>query len=194
MKSIYILLTRSGTCISRIINLTTSDRYTHASISFDESLEPMYSFARKYVYSPLPAGLRIEPLHTGFFKKYSRIPCALYELKVPDDVYEAAKNEVEQMMAERKKYYFSVIGLILCRLNIPLRRKYRCFCSEFVSEILLRSKAIPLPKPPSLMRPNDYTQLPDLSCKYEGRLNKLISRSGRRKFSELVKKHIEQKQ
>ena len=35
-KSIYILLTKSDTCISKIINLTTADRYTHVSISFDD--------------------------------------------------------------------------------------------------------------------------------------------------------------
>ena len=80
-RSIYILLTKSDTCISKIINLTTADRYTHASISFEENLQPMYSFARKYVHFPLPAGLRHEPLDEGFFKRYSYIPCALYELK-----------------------------------------------------------------------------------------------------------------
>ncbi len=186
MKSIYILLTRSSTIISRVINLTTADRYTHASISFDESLEPMYSFSRKYVHIPLPAGLRVEPLHKGFFKKYNSIPCALYELRVTDEIYENAKREVEIMMAERKKYYFNIIGLILCRLNIPLRRRYHCFCSEFVSEILSRSNALMLPKAPSCMRPNDYTNIPDLSCKYEGRLNKLILKRKQRRLAKKV--------
>ncbi len=176
MKHIYILLTRSSTCISKIINLTTSDRYTHASISFEESLQPMYSFARKYVNFPLPAGLRIEPLHKGFFKKHNQIPCALYELEVSDDVYAAAKREVEEMMLEARKYEFSIIGLILCRLNIPLRRQNKYFCSEFVSEILSRSNALPLPKAPSLMRPNDYTEIPALSCKYEGKLSNLVKK------------------
>lgn len=192
MKSIYILLTRSSTCISRIINLTTADKYTHASISFEESLEPMYSFSRRFTHVPLPAGLRIEPLHTGFYKKYSRIPCALYELRVTDEIYDAAKREVETMMAEQKKYYFNIIGLILCRLNIPLRRKYHYFCSEFVSEILSRSNALMLPKAPSCMRPNDYTDISDLSCKYEGRLNKLIKRSKQSKLKLLLKKKVKE--
>ena len=173
MKSIYILLTRSDTIVSKIINLVTRDRYTHASISFEESLQPLYSFSRKYVYSPLPAGLRHEPLKKGFFRKYNEIPCALYELQVPDEVYFEAKQEVERMMLQREKYLFSVMGLFLCRLNIPFHREHHYFCSEFVSEILTRSKALPLPKAPSLMRPNDYTKLPDLSCVFEGRLNKL---------------------
>ena len=34
-RSIYILLTRSGTWFSRLIHLVTSDCYTHASIGLD---------------------------------------------------------------------------------------------------------------------------------------------------------------
>lgn len=175
MKTIYILLTKSDTCVSKLINLLTHDRYTHASISFEEDLQPLYSFSRKFVYSPLPAGLRSEPLTRGFYKKYDYIPCALYELRVSDEVYRLAKWEVERMMVQAPKYRFSVMGLLLCKLNIPFHRENCYFCSEFVSEVLMRSKAISLPKHSSLMRPNDYTQIPDLSCRFEGRLNALLS-------------------
>lgn len=176
MKTIYILLTQSETCVSKIINLTTDDMYTHISISFDESLEPMYSFSRKYTYSPLPAGLRIEPLRSGFYERYNYIPCALYELKVTSEVYESAKQQVESMMTESIKYQFSVIGLLLCRLNIPFHYGNLYFCSEFVSDVLDRNNAIKLPKVPSLMRPNDYTHLSELTCLFEGRLNELLEK------------------
>lgn len=174
MKSIFILLTKSDTYISKIIKLTTSDTYTHASISFDESLQPLYSFSRKFVRLPLPAGLRTEPLTRGFYKKYDYIPCALYELQVEDKVYEAAKQEVEQMMSEAPRYRFSVIGLVLCRLGIPFHRQRHYFCSEFVSNVLDQSNALPLPKEPSLMRPNDYTNIPGLTCLFEGQLYMLV--------------------
>lgn len=174
MKSIYILLTKSDTYISKIIKLTTSDTYTHVSIAFDKSLQPLYSFSRKYVHFPLPAGLRIEPLTEGFYKKYDYIPCALYELKVEDDVYAAAKQKVEQMMVKAPLYRFSVIGLVLCRLGIPFHRQHHYFCSEFVSKILHNSKALSLPKEPSLMRPNDFTKIPNLTCLFEGQLFTLV--------------------
>lgn len=173
MKSIYILLTRSDTYVSKIIGLTTADRYTHVSISFEKNLQPLYSFSRKYVNIPLPAGLRVEPLNQGFYKKYDYIPCALYELEVSDDVYEMARQEVEQMM-ETGGYYFSVLGLILCRLHIPLHRRRHLFCSQFVSDVLSHSNALKLPKDTSLMRPNDYTEIPDLDCMFQGKLEDLI--------------------
>ena len=67
MKSIYLLLTKSDTYVSKTIGLATSDKYTHISISFEETLEPLYSFARKYKRTPLPAGIRHEALYSGFY-------------------------------------------------------------------------------------------------------------------------------
>lgn len=176
MRKIYILLTRSDTWVSRLIGLATNDTYTHASISFEPDLQPMYSFSRRFVHLPLPAGLRAEPLDSGFYKKYDSIPCALYELSVTDKVYDAAKNEVERMMQNAGRCPFNLAGLILCRMQIPFHRENQYFCSEFVSEVLTRSHALVTPKAPSLMRPNDYTHLHQLVCRFEGRLNELTAR------------------
>lgn len=69
MKDIYLLLTKSDTFISKAIYLMTQDSYTHISISFEENLQPMYSCARKYTYSPIPAGIRNESFEKGFYNK-----------------------------------------------------------------------------------------------------------------------------
>lgn len=103
MKKIYVLLTKSKTTISKVISLTTRDAYTHASISFNETLFPMYSFSREHIYIPLPANIRIEPLYSGFYKKFDDIPCALYEIEVDDDKYYKAKKMVENMFKNREK-------------------------------------------------------------------------------------------
>lgn len=173
MKTIYILLTKSDTYVSKIIKMTTNDTYTHASISFEHTLQPLYSFSRLQL-APLPAGLHTEPFDSGFFKKYPHLPCALYALEVEDEVYTAAKADVEGMMSIASLYRYNIMGLIFCRLNIPLNRKYHYFCSEFVSKILKNSNALTLPKEPSLMRPEDYTNIEALTCLYEGELYELI--------------------
>ena len=133
MKSIYLLLTKSDTYVSKTIGLATSDKYTHISISFEETLEPLYSFARKYKRTPLPAGIRHEALYSGFYEKCNHIPCALYELKVNEETYEKARSHVDDMMENADCYRYNVLGLILCRMNIAYDRKRRYFCSEFVS-------------------------------------------------------------
>ena len=56
-KTVYILLTRSGTWFSRLIRFATDDCYTHASIGLDGPDGPFYSFGRRYERFALPAGL-----------------------------------------------------------------------------------------------------------------------------------------
>lgn len=46
LKSIYIVLTKTNTALSRVIGVVTSDPYTHASISMDKKLDSLYTFSR----------------------------------------------------------------------------------------------------------------------------------------------------
>ena len=176
MKKIYILLTRSGTILSKMVHLITTDTYTHASIAFDENLETLYSSSRKNGRTMFPAGPCTERLDSGYYQGHGQIPCAVYELQVSDEAYENAKLEVARIMEKVGEYHFNIIGLLLCRLNIPFRRKRHFFCSQFVSEILMRSRALHLPKDTALMRPNDYTTIPELLCCFQGRLNELLQK------------------
>lgn len=176
MKTIYILLTKSNTLLSRIVHFITSDTYTHVSIAFDEELQTVYSSSRKNGRTLFPAGPCRENLHGGYYKSHSQIPCSVYKLQVSDEAYENAKQEVEQIMADSDRYHFNIIGLLLCRFNIPYHRKHYFFCSQFVGEILHRSRALTLPKDTSLMRPSDYMKLPELLCCFRGYLNELAGK------------------
>ena len=181
MKTIYILLTRSGTLLSNVVHLLTRDTYTHASISFDHELQPLYSSARKNGVTMFPAGPCREYFHKGFYQKHENIPCALYTLDVPDEVYQKAREEVWEIVSHGDDYHFNIFGLLLCRLNIPYKRDKKYFCSQFVAEILNRSEAVDLPKAPSIMRPSDYTRLNPLQCVYRGTLKELVAqRTGSR--------------
>ncbi|MNO35866.1 hypothetical protein D3C76_259230 [compost metagenome] len=173
MKTIYIVLIRANTLLSKVIHGLTGDSYTHASISFCDRLYPLYSFGRKSKNEMFPAGLIIEDLERSFIGE--TIPCAVYRLQVSDDVYKLAVNEVSIMMKEQDKFYFNTVGLVLCKLGIPYKRSRHYFCSHFVSEILTRSKAISNSKPSSLMRPSDLLELPEASCIFKGELKHLIT-------------------
>ena len=83
MRSIYVLLTHTGTYISKTIRVFTKAKYTHASISFEDGLQPLYSFSRKYVYLVLPGELHNEPLETGFSKDIQIFPVRYMRLRFP---------------------------------------------------------------------------------------------------------------
>lgn len=174
MKTIYIVLTRSTTIVSKLVYLFTAADYTHVSISFDKELQPLYSSSRKNGTTMFPAGPCIESFQRGYLKKHREIPCAVYELEVTDEVYDKAKREVARIMRNSDDYHFNILGLILCYFNIPYHRKGYYFCSQLVSEVLLRSDAVPLPKDPELMRPSDYAGIKGLSCCYRGCLGDVV--------------------
>ncbi len=173
MKNIYILLTRSNTVLSKLVYRVTKDTYTHASIAFDDKLNELYSSSRKNGKTLFPAGPCMENLNSGYYGHHSKIPCALYKLEVKDAIYENAKKEVEQIIEHAEEYHFNIIGLFLCKLNIPCHREYHFFCSQFVGEILKRSEAVKLPKDTSLIKPSDYMSMPELFCCFRGYINEL---------------------
>ncbi len=176
MKTIYILLTRSGTLLSKLVYRLTGARYTHASLAFDEDLSCLYSSTRKNGYTMFPAGPSREYLDRGVFRLRPDVPCALYALEVSEEAYTRARRRADHMMAHGNLYRFNVLGLILCGLHIRWRRRRHYFCSQFVGEVLKKSGALELPKHSTLMHPNDYTTLQDLHCVYEGRLSGLPQR------------------
>ena len=162
MKTIYILLTRSGTLLSNLVYAVTGANYTHASLAFDEDLSCLYSSTRKNGYTMFPAGPSREYLNRGVFRLRENVPCALYALDVSDEAYTRARRRAEHMMARGELYRFN------------RRRHY--FCSQFVSEVLEKSGAMELPKHSTLMHPNDYTRLEELRCVYKGTLAGLPQR------------------
>lgn len=161
-----------------MIGVFTSEPYTHASISFDDTLSPMYSFARLGTL-PLPGGIREEFVDGGYYKQHDHIPCALYALEVEDEVFDKAKAIATQMYENQSMYTYNVLGLMLCKMNIPYTRPNHFFCSEFVGSVLTQSKAMLLPKHPSLMRPTDYTKL-DLDLRFKGQIRELAEYCARR--------------
>ena len=173
MWTIYVVLTKSDTYISRFIHVITRASYTHASMSFEDKLQPLYSFSRFQAFPPLPAGLNNESFNKGVYGKYPHIPCAVYKIEVDEETYQKAKNEVDAMLENADYYRFNILGLMLCGFRIPLTRKRHYFCSQFVSHILKTANVIELPHRPSLMRPSDYTKIENLECVFEGKLNEL---------------------
>ena len=111
MKTIYILLTRSGTLLSNLVYRLTGARYTHASLAFDEDLSCLYSSTRKNGYTMFPAGPSKEYLNKGVFRLRGDAPCALYALEVTDEAYVRARRRAEHMMARGELYRFNTLGL-----------------------------------------------------------------------------------
>lgn len=177
-KKKYILLTRTKTMVSRTIHLATGDSFTHVSVAFDGELESLCSFGRLKPFFPLPAGLVRESLDGGYFRRHQDVDCMLCAIAVSDAAYKAARDKAAAMLRHREDYLYSIRGLALCRLGIEESRPGHYFCSQFVSELLESTGEVMLPKPASLMRPQDVAELPGLRCLYRGEISGLQHGTG----------------
>ena len=167
MPKVYILLIKSNTILSKLIGKVTKAEFTHASISFSDDLYPFNSFGRKYTYSVVPAGLKKEYKDKGFLYRNQNIPSAIYEIEVTNEQYRKAKQYVDDMFNSKKRYGFNSIGLFMCKTGIPVRRKRRMFCSEFVASVLKYSDIYNFDNP-TLVKPNDFASLENAKCIYKG--------------------------
>lgn len=172
-KTVYILLTRSGTWFSRLIHLATDDRYTHASIGLDGPGGPFYSFGRKYEHFALPAGLVVEQVGARLRDGRGQTPCCLYELKVPEPVYRRLRRRLGMMYDRREQYHYNLLGALSCYFNCPLPRENHYFCSQFAATLLEDCGAVELGKNPDLVRPADFCRIKQFRPVYQGELGSL---------------------
>lgn len=174
MKTVYILLTRSNTIMSRLVHLFTRAHYTHTSLSLSLSDALFYSFGRKNISRPLPAGFIKESLAAGFFGAHPETECSLLALSVDDGVYDIIERRLLNMERIAGIYRYNLLGALFCYFGIARSRKRYYFCSQFVGDVLDRSGAAVLPKPSSLMHPMDYTGLDNMEIVYTGSIAQLL--------------------
>ena len=174
MKTVYILLTRTGTVPAKIIHLFKGGTFTHTSLSLLPSTDHLYSYARRKINNPLKAGLITENIHTEVFAKYPDCHCALFALNVSDEAYDNMNNKIEYFFDNYKKAKYNFFGMIPLALGIKIRRRLKLTCSQFVAIVLDSSKEIELPKDPYLMLPNDFPHINGIRLVYEGKLKDCV--------------------
>ncbi len=137
MKKLYIVLTRTASVLSRVINVVKNSEYGHVSISLDKDLNRLYSFGRLNPYNPFIGGFVKEGIETGTFKRFKDTTCLVMEINVTDEQYENAERIIENFYANKEAYKYNVEGLFLAALGIKLDRPDKFYCSEFVKYLLM---------------------------------------------------------
>lgn len=170
-RSVYILLTNTGTLFTKTIQTYTKAPYNHASISFNRELSELYSFGRKNPNNPLNGGFVKEDIKTGTFSKYPDTTCVIYELRVTEREVEKMKRVLRVFIHRNKKFFYNILGVIGVALKEPVEFSNSYFCSQFVAEILQRSGIKLWKKLPALVTPDDFRQCDRLQLIYEGKLS-----------------------
>lgn len=154
---VYIMLVHSGTTVSNVIKAVSHSEFSHASISFDSSMDEMYSFARKDPRNPFIGGFRFESVGKGFYDQ-KEIPYAVYMVPCTESQIKKMKKRLSFFEKNATKFKFDFTGLIKNYLGIVDNPEYRWFCSRFVADILNAGapKNKPYVEEPSLQDPDDF--------------------------------------
>ncbi|KNF08617.1 hypothetical protein CLPU_6c01030 [Gottschalkia purinilytica] len=174
-KEVYILLTYTGTLLSKLIRLYTKIQYSHASISLDKDLTELYSFGRKVPRNPFIAGFVKEDIKEGVYSIFSDTICAVYSLEISDEQYNKLKENIEAFKFNSNNYRYNLLGIVGIPLNIKIKRKNHFFCSQFVSTVLKNSNIYLFDKPVELITLEDFIKCEKLKVVYEGYLKEYES-------------------
>ncbi len=169
-KQIYIIVSQTGTILSRFLKVVTGAEYNHVSISLRQDLRRMYSFGRKNPYNPFWAGFVVESTRHGTFKRFPKTKAVVLALDVPPDKYEAISLMLSDMLAERNIYHYNYLGLCLSAFRIRSHWEHHFYCSEFVREVLLRNQVASDECFPSIVMPIHFLELPKARRIYAGTL------------------------
>lgn len=157
---VYIILTYTGSFVSRTVKLFTGDEYTHASISFDSSLTTMYTFGRARDESITDGMFKIEDISSPYYQERKNpVPYGVFCVPVTPAEKKNMEKKIAYFAKNKSKFQFDFFGLILNGLGIPNNPKNRYFCSRFVAEILNAGDPNhPLVKEPSLQHPQTFAE------------------------------------
>ena len=93
MKKIYIVLTHSGSLLSKTIKIVKVYEYTHGSISLDKDLKQLYSFDRIKPYNAFIGGFVQESPNYGTFKRFSKTKSKIFCIDVTEKQYKKSVRE-----------------------------------------------------------------------------------------------------
>ncbi len=166
MKKIYIVLTHTGTMLSKIIRFYTKNEFSHVSISLDSELKQMYSFGRLKPTNAFIGGFVHEYINSGTFKRFKNTVTKVYELNIEDEQYEKIKNMIMDIERHKDNYKFNVLGLFLVALKIKFKTKNSFYCAEFVKYVLQENGVEK--NLPRIIRPEDFKSIKNKELVYSG--------------------------
>lgn len=161
---VYIVLMHSGTLLSNIIQKFTNDEFSHACISFNSNLTPMYSFGNKKV-GGIDAGFTMQSPSSEFFttkKAYYKV----YVMYVSKDAYDKMRENLEGFIQKRNTLKYDLFNLLSVWRGKPSEDSKKFFCSRFVMQVIGGGRN--LEKVPSLWKPQDISELEDITCVNKG--------------------------
>lgn len=156
---IFIVLMHTGTVLSNAIKQVTRAEFSHAAISFNSSLNPLYSFGGKTRDKGF--GFVVQDPKDKFYKSH-HAHYNVYVMSVSKEARDLMKQRLKYFTKNKDKLKYDKVGLVQVFFNQETDYKNtKFFCSRFVMDIIAAGN--PLDKVASLWKPEDIKQLQNIS-------------------------------
>ena len=168
-RKVYIVLSQTGTILSRILKLYTRAPYNHSSIALTEDLEVMYSFGRLDPYNPFVGGFVQESAFFGTFKRFKNTRIMVVEAEVSAEAYAGLCKHLRRMLRSRTEYHYNYLGLLLAAIRVRRAKRNCYYCSEFVRAMAIEAGVEGAEAIPPIVKPMYLLRVPHRRV-FEGRL------------------------
>ncbi len=169
-KNIYIVISQTGTVLSRLLKLITKADYNHVSLGLTDDLEKMYSFGRLHPYNPIWGGFVIESPHSGTFKRFHNTKVIVLSLEVDGFTYRNIAETIKTIKSNPKNYHYNYFGLFLGAFKLTHKRANTYYCSEFVKDILVKNNIEGSEQLAPIVQPIHFLDIPNTDMIYRGKL------------------------
>lgn len=169
-KSVYVVLSQTGTMFSRALKFFTHAKYNHASISLSPTLDRMYSFGRLNPYNPFIGGFVEEGKNIGTFKRFYKTQALVIEFKVSEEKYNAIQYFIQYFKSHKHEFHYNYIGVLMACFHKYHKSSKRFYCSEFVKTCLETFKIENAESLPQIIKPIDFLKMNNKHIIYEGSL------------------------
>lgn len=169
-KPIYIVISQTGTILSRILKIITHKEYNHSSISLSDNLDIMYSFGRKNPYNPFWGGFVAESQNFGTFKRFPNARVIVLKVLLNEDEYFKLQAQIYAMDENSEYYGYNYLGLCMAAFRLNIKRTKKYYCSEFVKDMLVLHNVTGANELDKIAHPMSFLKLPDTELVYKGKL------------------------
>lgn len=167
-KFVYIVVSQSGTRISKALKHVTRDPYNHVSLALDPALQQMYSYGRRRLKNPFIGGFVRETPQTGVFGHFRETEAVVVRLPMNGAAYDTLQARMREMYKNRTAYGYDYLGVFLAFFGKSKRRERKSYCSKFVAGELQTAGVMKTDK--RVFRPMDFLALPRGETVFSGKL------------------------
>lgn len=145
--NIYVIASYTNTWPGRLIraraalkfwNRYPGDYYSHISLSRDNHLNHMVSFARKEMKNPFNSGMVEEDIRKGFYSiNPEKNKIAIMAIPVTENQHQAFLQKMDEYWEHKDEYGFNFLGLISMLFYAKgVDSPNRFFCSQWAATVL----------------------------------------------------------